>query len=90
MSGRVPEVKPILRRVPGAIGYIPMVRMSRTGYVHARSQPENRTEGSSNFSYAGPFNEMVMLGVLAMRLQGLNKTALECAENGVRQYYSLG
>ena len=26
------------------------------------------------FAYSGPFNEMVLLGVLAIRLQGLNKT----------------
>ena len=30
-------------------------------------------KGTSNFAYSGPFNEMVMLGVLAIRLQGLNK-----------------
>ena len=28
----------------------------------------------SDFSEAGPFNEMVVMGVLAVRLQGLNKT----------------
>jgi hypothetical protein len=27
----------------------------------------------SDFSEAGPFNEMVVMGVLAVRLQGLNK-----------------
>jgi len=31
-------------------------------------------EGKANFAYAGPFNEMVLLGVLAIRLQGLHKT----------------
>ncbi len=33
----------------------------------------NRVETLSNFSEAGPFNEMVVMGVLAVRLQGLNK-----------------
>jgi len=28
---------------------------------------------ASDFSEAGPFNEMVVMGVLAVRLQGLNK-----------------
>ncbi|WP_163716768.1 Gfo/Idh/MocA family protein [Mangrovibacterium lignilyticum] len=34
---------------------------------------ENRVEASSNFAYAGPLNEMVMLGVLAVRLQSLKR-----------------
>ena len=29
---------------------------------------------NSDFSEAGPFNEMVVMGVLAVRLQGLHKT----------------
>ena len=35
--------------------------------------PENRVETASPFSEAGPFNEMVVMGVNAVRLQGLNK-----------------
>jgi hypothetical protein len=38
-----------------------------------KESPENRVETASNFSEAGPFNEMVVMGVLAVRLQGLNK-----------------
>ena len=34
---------------------------------------DNRVEASSNFAYAGPLNEMVMLGVLAVRLQSLKR-----------------
>ena len=33
----------------------------------------NRTETASNFYEAGPFNEMVVMGVLAVRLQALNQ-----------------
>ena len=44
--------------------------MSKTGSVHVKS-PENRTEASSNFQFSGPFNEMVVMGVLAVRLSGL-------------------
>jgi hypothetical protein len=38
-----------------------------------KQSPESRTEISSDFKEAGPFNEMVVMGVLAVRLQGLNK-----------------
>jgi predicted dehydrogenase len=34
---------------------------------------ENRLEASSNFAYAGPLNEMVLLGILAVRLQSLQR-----------------
>jgi hypothetical protein len=38
-----------------------------------KENPNNRTPTSSDFSEAGPFNEMVVMGVLAVRLQGLHK-----------------
>ena len=38
-----------------------------------KESPENRVETASPFSEAGPFNEMVVMGVCAVRLQGLNK-----------------
>ena len=73
VSGRVPEVKPYLRRVPGAIGYVDGPH--EQDWIRAcKESPENRVEGTSNFAYSGPFNEMVLLGVLAIRLQGLNKS----------------
>ena len=46
-----------------------------------KESPENRVEGTSNFAYSGPFNEMVLLGVLAIRLQGLNKKLMWDAQN---------
>ena len=36
----------------------------------------SRVEASSNFSYAGPLNEMVVIGVLAVRLQSLQRKLL--------------
>ncbi len=36
---------------------------------------------SSSFEYAGPFNEMVVMGNLAVRLQSLKKTLLYDSEN---------
>ena len=38
-----------------------------------KESPESRRKLASDFSEAGPFNEMVVMGVLAVRLQGLNK-----------------
>lgn len=38
-----------------------------------KESPKNRAETLSPFSEAGPFNEMVVMGVLAVRLQSLNK-----------------
>ncbi len=36
-----------------------------------KESPENRTPCTSDFAEAGPFNEMVVMGVLAVRLQDL-------------------
>ncbi|MEE9461628.1 MAG: Gfo/Idh/MocA family oxidoreductase [Bacteroidales bacterium] len=38
-----------------------------------KESPEDRLESSSNFGYSGPLNEMVVMGVLAVRLQDLKK-----------------
>ena len=38
-----------------------------------KESPQNRVEASSNFDYAGPLNEMVVMGVLAVRLQSLQR-----------------
>jgi predicted dehydrogenase len=79
LSGRKPEVAPSLRRVPGAVGYVDGPH--EQDWIRAcKESPENRVEGTSHFGYSGPFNEMVLLGVLAIRLQGLNKTLIWDAE----------
>jgi len=73
VSGRVPSVTPYLRRIPGAIGYVDGPH--EQDWIRAcKESPENRVQPTSNFAYSGPFNEMVLLGVLAIRLQSLNKT----------------
>ena len=41
-----------------------------------KETPESRVKTASDFSMAGPFNEMVVMGVLAVRLQTLNKELL--------------
>lgn len=38
-----------------------------------KESPQNRVETASPFKEAGPFNEMVVLGVLGVRLQNLNQ-----------------
>jgi len=46
-------------------------------FIHAcKESPENRRVCASDFSTAGPLNEMVVMGVLAVRLQTLNKELL--------------
>ena len=38
-----------------------------------KEDADDRILSASDFSEAGPFNEMVVMGVLAVRLQGLNQ-----------------
>ncbi|MDR1723500.1 MAG: Gfo/Idh/MocA family oxidoreductase [Tannerella sp.] len=66
LSGRVPNVAKTLRRVPGSKHEMDWVRA-------CKESAANRVKTNSDFSEAGPFNEMVVMGVLAVRLQGLNK-----------------
>ncbi len=80
LSGRIPQVKPHLRRIPGAVGYIDGPH--EQDWIRAcKESPENRINGSASFDYSGPFNETVLLGVLAVRLQGLNKILKWDGEN---------
>ena len=82
VSGRVPQAKPQLRRIPGDTdsGYVDGPH--EQDWIRAcKESPENRMETASNFAYAGPFNEMVLLGVLAVRLKTLGKALEWDAEN---------
>lgn len=65
LSGRVPDAPEFRRRVETS-HQMDWVRASK-------ESPENRVATASDFSEAGPFNEMVVMGVLAVRLQSLNK-----------------
>ena len=65
LSGRVPNAPKVRRRVE---------TKHEMDWIRAcKESPENRVETASPFSEAGPFNEMVVMGVCAVRLQGLNK-----------------
>lgn len=66
LSGREPKVPEMTREVPDNDHYMDFVRA-------AKESPENRVKTASDFSEAGPFNEMVVMGVLGVRLQGLNR-----------------
>lgn len=73
LSGRKPETPKTLRRVETS---------HEQDWIRAcKESPENRVETASPFSQAGPFNEMVVMGVLAVRLQNLNKELLWDGEN---------
>jgi hypothetical protein len=80
-SGRKPDVKPYLRRIPGGSVFYPNGPHEQDWIRACKESPESRIQGTSNFSYSGPFNEMVMLGVLAIRLQGLNRALAWDGEN---------
>lgn len=65
LSGRVPNAPKTERRVESS---------HEMDWVRAcKESPENRVETKSPFNEAGPFNEMVVMGVLAVRLQELYK-----------------
>lgn len=65
VSGRVPDVPKTLRRVTTS---------HQQDWVRACKEDASvRIPSASDFSVAGPFNEMVVMGVLAVRLQGLNQ-----------------
>jgi hypothetical protein len=69
LSGRKPNVPRTERRIENA-----MKGGHEMDWVRAcKESPESRVKTKSDFSEAGPFNEMVVMGVLAIRLQGLNK-----------------
>ncbi len=81
LSGNVPTgIKQTERRVPvdDEANFerwsTYMVAGHMMDWVRAcKESPENRLEAKSAFKEAGPFNEMVIMGVLAVRLQELNK-----------------
>ncbi|MDR1054477.1 MAG: Gfo/Idh/MocA family oxidoreductase [Prevotellaceae bacterium] len=73
LSGRVPDVPQTVRRVSTS---------HEMDWVRAcKENAENGVPTASPFSEAGPFNEMVVMGVLAVRLQNLNRELLWDGKN---------
>lgn len=66
MSGRTIPEPTMTREVPNNNHYGDFIRA-------CKESPDNRILTASDFSKAGPLNEMVVMGVLAVRLQGLNR-----------------
>lgn len=65
LSGRVPDAPKFRRRI---------ATTHEADWIRAcKESPGSRTPTASDFSEAGPFNELVVMGVLAVRLQGLHK-----------------
>ena len=65
VSGRNPETPEVLRVITEG---------HQMDWVRAcKEDAANRILTASDFSEAGPFNEMVVMGVLAVRLQSLNR-----------------
>ncbi len=65
LSGREPEVPNLMRKVELS---------HQMDWVRACKEDASvRVPSASDFSEAGPFNEMVVMGVLAVRLQSLNQ-----------------
>ncbi len=74
LSGRKPNVPETLRRVKDyPVGGIADGPHEQDWIRACKENPENRVEANSNFYMAGPFNEMVVMGVLAVRLQSLDR-----------------
>lgn len=65
LSGNTPDAPKFRRRIETS---------HEQDWIRAcKESPENRVKTASDFSEAGPFNEMVVMGVMAVRLQALNK-----------------
>lgn len=75
------EPYPVIPRIPGSEEG-PWKGAHERDWIRAcKESAENRKETSANFQYADPFNEMVAMGVLAVRLQDLKRPLLWDGEN---------
>ena len=75
------EPDPIIPRISGSEEG-PWKGAHERDWIRACKEPAgSRVEGTANFAYSGPFNEMVVMGVLAVRLQSLNRTLHWDGEN---------
>lgn len=82
LSGRKPESPKVCRRVEGG------VEGHEKDWIIQSKAGSGRVKTTSDFSEAGPFNEMVVMGVLAVRLQGLNRELLWDGPN--MQFTNIG
>ena len=77
LSGRTPTSPATQRVVTRPEGAPNTAETHTLDWIRAcKENPASRIPTASDFSDAGPFNEMVVMGVLAVRLQGLAKELL--------------
>ena len=82
VGGETPKVAETERRVEKELDLGWGDGAHEMDWVRAcKESPESRVPCTSDFAEAGPFNEMVVMGVLAVRLQALNKTLNWDGEN---------
>jgi len=82
LSGRKISVPKTERRVEEELKLSWSSGAHEMDWVRAcKENPESRKPCTSDFAEAGPFNEMVVMGVLAVRLQALNKVLKWDGEN---------
>lgn len=74
LSGRQMPEPTMTRQIPGEDHHKDFIRA-------CKESPESRILTASDFSEAGPLNEMVVMGVMAVRLQGLNRELQWDGEN---------
>lgn len=68
------QPEPTIPRIKGGNGNIWGTNAHEQDWIRACKEPaDSRKEASSNFGFSGPFNEMVVMGVLAVRLSGLHR-----------------
>ena len=73
---------PVIPRIKGGDGDNIWTDIHEQDWIRACKEPaSSRTESSSHFGFSGPFNETVVMGVLAVRLQGLQRELLWDGEN---------
>lgn len=88
MDGFV-QPKPRIARIPGGNGDIWTSEAHEQDWIRAcKEDADNRTEASSNFGFSGPFNETVVMGVLATRLAGLYGLHRELLWDGENMRFS--
>jgi predicted dehydrogenase len=83
------QPEPSIPRIKGGNGDIWGTNAHEQDWIRAsKESSENRTESSSNFQFSGPFNEMVVMGVLAVRLSGLQGLHRELTWDGEKMEFT--
>lgn len=83
------QPKPTIPRIPGGNGDIWSTSAHEQDWIRACKEPaDSRVESSSNFQFSGPFNEMVVMGVLAVRLSGLQGLHRELEWDGEKMEFT--